>query len=166
MKIGIDIDDTLLSTTESFEMIKAKYNVNFNKKLKDNWTEEERKFIYNNYLEETLKNAKLKEGAKEVIHHLNELGYTLFIITARSNRHCKGIEEFTKDFFEKENMKIKEFYFDEVKKSDLAKRLNLDLMIDDNIYVHDNMQQDCVNCILFGDKIKNWEEVLDYIKRK
>ena len=37
-------------------------------------------------------------------------------------------------------------------------------MIDDSVYVYDNMKQEGIDCILFGDKIKKWDEVLKYIK--
>ena len=83
MTIGIDIDDTLVSTSESFDELVKKYNLDFQKKFKDTWTEEEKKFIFDNYLKETLMSAKLKENAKEVISYLNNLGYKLVIITAR-----------------------------------------------------------------------------------
>ncbi|MBQ9072752.1 MAG: HAD hydrolase-like protein [Bacilli bacterium] len=166
MIIGIDVDDTLVSTSESFELVKKKHNLNFNKKFKDKFSKDEWNFICKNYLEETLKGAKLKEDAKEVLNYLNSLGYKLVIITARSNKYCKNIEEFTIEFLKKENIKISEFYFGKHKKSDLAKRLNLYLMIDDSEFVYKNMKKDNIDCILFGDKIKNWKEVLEYIKRE
>lgn len=166
MVIGIDIDDTLVSSSESFDEVIKKYNVDFKKKFKDIWTDEEKKFIFSNYLEETLVNAKLKDDAKEVLDYLDSIGYKLIIITARNNGHCKNIEEFTIEFIKKENIKISEFYFGEFKKSDLAKKLNLDLMIDDSYYVYKNMKEENIDCVLFGDKIKTWKEVLEYIKDK
>ena len=66
----------------------------------------------------------------------------------------------------KEGLKISEIYFRQVEKSNLAKKINLDLMIDDNKIVYNNMKNENIDCILFGDKIKNWKEVLEYIKRK
>ena len=166
MIIGIDIDDTLVNSSESFEEVKKKYNADFNKTFKDKWTEKERKFVFKNYLKETLVNAKLKEGAKEILDYLNNLGYKLIIITARCDEHCEGIEDFTIEFMKKQNIKISEFYFGQYKKSNLAKRLNIDLMIDDSDYVYENMQKDNIDCILFGDKIKTWKEVLEYIESK
>ena len=166
MIIGIDVDDTLVNSSESFDKVIEKYNVNFNKKFKDTWTEEERNFIFSNYLEETLKSAELKEDAKEVLNYLDSKGYKLIIITARGNKHCKGIEEFTIDFFKKENIKISKFYFRQYKKSDLAKKLKIDLMIDDSNYVYNNMKEENIDCILFGDKIQSWKQVLEYIESK
>jgi len=166
MRIGIDIDDTLVSSSEAFELLKKKYNDSFNKKFKDNWTEEEKKYVYDNYLEETLKSAKLKEDAKNVLDYLNFLGHELYIITARGNKHCKNIEEFTLNFLKEENVKVSKIYFREHKKSDLAQKLKLDLMIDDSDYVYENMKKDNIECIHFGKKIKTWKEVLDYIVRR
>lgn len=166
MIIGIDIDDTLVSTSESFDRVIKKYNVNFNKKIKDEWAHEERDFIFGNYLEEILVNAPLKKGVKEVLDYLHNLGYKLIIITARSNNYCENIEEKTLEMIKRENLKISEFYFNQDKKSDLARKLKLDLMIDDSEYVYNNMKEDNIDCILFGDKIKNWDEVLEYIERR
>ena len=166
MKIGIDIDDTLVSSSEAFDEVIKKYNDNFKKKFKDRWSEEEKNFIFKNYLKETLMRAKIKDNAKETLDCLHNLGHELIIITARGNKHCEGIEKFTIDFIKKENLKISELYFNEYKKSDLAKRLNIDLMIDDSTYVYNNMKQENIDCILFGDKIKTWKEVLEYIKDK
>ena len=166
MVIGIDIDDTLVSSSESFDRLIKKYNINFSKKWNGEWTQEERDFIFGNYLEEVLFNAKIKKDAKKVLDNLTNKGYKLIIITARSNKYCKKIEEFTIEFIKKENLKISEIYFGKSKKSDLAKELKIDLMIDDNIYVYNNMKEENIDCILFGDKIKTWKEVLDYIERK
>lgn len=166
MKIGIDIDDTLVDTSASFDNLIKKYNISFNKKFKDNWTTEEKNFIFNNYLLEILTGAKIHEGAKEVLDYLYNKGYELIIITARSNKHCENIEKLTKDMIQKENIKISEFYFGRDKKSDIAKQLNLALMIDDSKYVCNNMEEENIDYILFGDKIKNWKEVLEYIESK
>ena len=138
MKIGIDIDDTLVSTSESFDEVVKKYNLDFKKKFKDTWTKEEKNFIFDNYLKEILMNAKLKENAKEVVNYLNDLGHKLVIITARGNKHCDGIEEFTKDFIELEKINISEIYFGEYKKSDLEYTIDNPSIasIDEKLIVH------------------------------
>lgn len=166
MIIGIDVDDTLVDSSESFELLKKKYNINFDKKFKEKFSRNEWKFICDNYLEEILKNAKLKKDVKEVLDYLVNKGYKLIIITARNNIYCKNIEEFTIDYLKRENLPISEFYFRKHKKSDIAKKLNLDLMIDDSEFIYNNMKKENIDCILFGDKIKTWKEVLEYIKRK
>jgi len=166
MRIGIDIDDTLVNTSESFDKVIKKYNLNFTKKYHDEWTKEECKFIFSNYLEEILFNAKIKSDAKDVLKYLKSKGNELIIITARSNNYCNSIEEETLNFINKEKLEIDQIYFNQNKKSDLAKILKIDLMIDDNYYVYNNMKKDGIECILFGDKIKTWKDVLEYIEKK
>lgn len=166
MIIGIDIDDTLVNTSQSFDNVIKKYNVNFNKRFKDDWTKEEFEFIFNNYLKEILLSAKLNEGAKEVIDYLNDKNYKLIVITARSNRYDVSIPEGTIKQLKNENINIAEFYFGEEEKSTLAKKLKIDLMIDDSYHIYENMKKENIDCILFGDKIKTWKEVLEYIKQK
>ena len=164
MRIGIDIDDTLVSTSESFDEVRKKYNINFSKNWKDEWTREEMNFTFNNYLEEILLGAKFKENSIEIVNYLHDLGHELIVITARSNNYCETIEQKTLEILQREGLKITEVYFEQNKKSDIAKQINIDLMIDDSRYVYDNMKKDGIDCILFGNKIKTWDEVLEYIK--
>ncbi len=163
MRIGIDIDDTLLDTSKSFDKVIKKYNVNFSKKLNEKWTVEESDFIYKNYLFEVLVNAKPKEKSQEVVKKLQEEGHKLYIITARGNVHCKNIEEETLKII-KNLYNIDEFYFGYFNKQDIANSLNLDLMIDDNISVYNSIKNVGIDCILFGDTIKTWDSVLKYIE--
>ena len=165
MRIGIDIDDTLVSTSDSFDAVRKKYNINFSKSWKDEWTKEEMNIIFSKYLEEILLGAKFKENSIKIVNQLYDLGHELIIITARRNKYCESIEEKTLDILQREGLKISKVYFGQSKKSDLAKRINIDLMIDDSRYVYDNMKKDDIDCILFGDKIKSWKEVFEYIKR-
>ena len=163
MKIGIDIDDTLTNTDLEFKKVMSKY-VNSDKGYKDKLTTLEYKiFLYN--IEEIMSKANLKEDAKDVLYELRNLGHKLYIITARSNKFSKNIEDITMNFIKKNNLKFDKIIFNQQKKSDIAKKLELDLMIDDNIDVYNNMKEENINCILFGDKIRTWKEVLDYIKR-
>lgn len=164
MRIGIDIDDTLVSTSESFDEVRKKYNINFSKNWKDEWTKEEMNFIFDKYLDKILLGAKFKENSIEVVNQLHDLGHEFIVITARSNNYCKTMKEKSLEILQREGLKISEVYFEQSKKSDLAKKLNIDLMIDDSRYVYDNMKKDGIDCILFGDRIKTWNEVLEYIK--
>lgn len=166
MRIGIDVDDTLTCTSESFNRVIKKYKVNFSKKFKDNWTKEEKEFIFKNYLKETLEGARFKKYAKEVLKKLSSMGHEIIIITARNEKHCEGVEKMTRDLMNQNNINISEYYFGEFTKSDIAKKINIDLMIDDNSNVCNNMQKEGIDCILFEGKIKNWNEVFEYINKK
>lgn len=165
MRIGIDIDETLVNTEDSFKRIVDKYNLNIKCKYRDIWTKDEFSILYP-YFTEMLGNVNLKANAKEVIKKLTNLGHELYIITARSNKYSARIEDVTLDMLDKNSIVVKKVYFGEDKKSTLAKKLKLDLMIDDSVEVYKNMKKEGIECILFGDKIRNWKEILEYINRK
>lgn len=166
MKIGIDIDETLTDTKKSFYEVLKKHQIKFDEEYNDWYKRETAQFIVNNYLEEIIENAKLKSHAKEILDKLYNLGYELIIITARSNRYSKNIIKITNNLIEENKLKISKIYFCQCNKSDIAKEIGIDLMIDDNIEVFHNMQKEKIDCILFGDKIKTWIEVFDYIMEK
>ena len=105
MIIGIDIDDTLVSSSETFDRLIKKYNIAFFKKWNDEWTQEERGFIFGNYLEEVLFNVEIKKDAKEVLDYLVNKGYKLIIITSRSNKYCNVLEQKTLDFIKESLVK-------------------------------------------------------------
>ena len=168
MRIGIDIDDTLVSTSQSFYRLVKKHNMEFNKRYNDfstTWTKEERDYIFDKFLYEILTGARFKRGAKKAISEISKK-HDLFIITARCNHYCDKIEDATNEFIEKNKLNIKKIYFGHDKKSGMAKRLNLDLMIDYSPSVYKNMKEANIDCILFGVRFKNWEEILKYIESK
>ncbi len=166
MRIGIDIDDTLTDTKASIDKVIKKYNINMKKRYNNKFTMEDINFIFGNYCDEIFSDAKIKKGAKEAISKLKNDGHELFIITARDNNYSNNTKKFTYNFIEENKLDITEIYFGQYKKSDLAKKLKINLMIDDNKNVCENMKKENIETILFGDKIKTWEEVLKYIERK
>ena len=166
MRIGIDVDETLTDTEISFNEVIKKHNINFNKKYSDKWSKKEADYILSNFCEEIIAGSKLKKGVERVIKKLKQEGHDLFIITARSNHYFKNIETITHSLMKENNLEFDGYYFNQNKKSDIAKELKIDLMIDDNINVYNNMKKENIDCILFGYKIKTWDEVLKYIERK
>ncbi len=166
MRIGIDIDNTLVSSNEYFEYIKKREKLNFKKNYTDGWTEDECKEILSKYGFEVIKNAKLKDKAIEVLNYLQSRGHKLFIITARNNKYVKNSVKLTKNYLKSYGLKLEGCYFDRANKSDIAKSLNIDLMIDDSKSVYREMKKNNIDCILFGDKIKTWEQVLDYVESR
>ncbi len=160
------MDETITCSNECFENLKRTRNINFSKRYVDKWTKEECEEFLSKYEKYIIKNAKLKEGVKSALKKLHKDGHYLVVITARNNKYFKDTEKLTLKMFEDNNMKFDEIYFDQKIKSDIAKRLNIDLMIDDSINVYNNMKKENIDCILFGHKIKTWKEILDYIESR
>ena len=163
MRIGIDVDETLVSSDEAFELVKKKYNIKFDKSFTQHWTKEECESILPLYGEEILKTSKFKDGAKEVLNYLSKSN-ELYVITARNNLYLKNAEEITKQTILDYGIKIDKFYFDQGNKADIAKKLKIDLMIDDSERIYNNMKSANIDCILF--KNKTWNDVLDYIESR
>ncbi len=166
MRIGIDIDNTLVASNEYFEYIKKRDKLNFNKSYTVGWTKDECLDILPKYAEELIRNVKFMDNARFVLEYLRKKGHKLIIITARDNSYFKKSIETTKEVFKEKGIIIDEFYFGREEKSDIAKQVKIDLMIDDSVDVYKNMKKENIDCILFGDKIKNWIEVLEYIESR
>lgn len=165
MRIGIDIDETITETKESFYKIIKKYNIDYKDEY-INWIHSDLYHEIVVHLDEMFIDLKLKEDVKEVLDYLSSEGHELIAITARSNYYSQNVIDITKKYILDNNLNISNIYFKQNKKSDIAKELKIDLMIDDSIDVYNNMKEEGIDCILFGDKIKTWKQVLEYIKAK
>ncbi len=165
MKIGIDFDDTIASTSEKVLEYLNKYGV----KQFQNF--EDKKKFYNKYIDDITKEIELIPHVKEVLDNLSE-NHELYIITARSNYYSNNLKKLTLEFINKNNLPIKEIYFDcfEQGKAYKCKELNIDLFIDDNINNCLEVKKLNIDVILFNNKydslksFDNWIDILKYIK--
>ena len=149
MNIGIDIDDTISDTYESMfnyaqkytiEDLKRSGKINKNEKLYThmyctslhNWTDEEDREFFNKYYEAILNEVKPKKYSVEVINKLKEEKNNIYIITARFNSDKFNVEETTKKWLEKYNIKYDKLFLNIENKAEIAKENNLDIFIDDS----------------------------------
>lgn len=153
MRIGIDIDDTVVNTTESFFSVMKKHNINeelYYRKFMD----PERLDFLHKYYDEIILNTNLKYNVVEVLNELNRLGHKIFVITARNYEFGKYSVSNVFDLIEKYKLPIEEVYYDEQEKYDAFKKLKLDLMIDDSEYVCDLLKKNNINYLMF-DSLSN-----------
>ena len=109
MRIGLDLDDTICSTSKAITKYAIKYceekyiNTDFL------WSDEENKNDFlNKYLEIIYLKARLKNNSKKVINELRKQGNQIFIITARSNRYInKNMVEFINEYFKRKTSKMR-----------------------------------------------------------
>ena len=188
MKIGIDIDGVILDYErilktygDLYDFIELKKDgiVNRNEhylRNRYNWTEEERMDFVNRYFLELSKITPLVQGAKTIINMLKKEGNELIIISARG-----GMIEEMKDValkkFEEENLTFNKYYWKQEDKLEVAKRENIDVMIDDSYDVCKKLSSNGIRTIYFRDKemklleqneylkeVSNWGEIYRYIK--
>ena len=189
MKIGIDIDGVILDYErilktygDLYDFIELKKDgiVNRNEhylRNRYNWTEEERMEFVNKYFLELSKITPLMPGAKTIISMLKKEGNELIIISARG-----GLIEEMKDValekFEEENLSFDKYYWKQDNKLEVAKRENIDIMIDDSYDVCKKLSANGIRTIYFRDKdmklleqneylkeVSNWGEIYRYIKK-
>ncbi len=189
MKIGIDIDGVILDYErilktygDLYDFIELKKDgiVNRNEhylRNRYNWTEEERMEFVNKYFLELSKITPLMPGAKTIISMLKKEGNELIIISARGGM-IEEMKDVALEKFEKENLSFDKYYWKQDNKLEVAKRENIDIMIDDSYDVCKKLSANGIRTIYFRDKdmklleqneylkeVSNWGEIYRYIKK-
>lgn len=189
MKIGIDIDGVILDYErilntygDLYDFIELKKDgiVNRNEhylRNRYNWTEEERMEFVNKYFLELSKITPLMPGAKTIISMLKKEGNELIIISARGGM-IEEMKDVALEKFEEENLSFDKYYWKQDNKLEVAKRENIDIMIDDSYDVCKKLSANGIRTIYFRDKdmklleqneylkeVSNWGEIYRYIKK-
>ena len=178
MKIGIDIDETLVDT----EILIKKYwkdyvskypNNNYNSSIPDN--------IYNgwddNYIttfwdlyRESLKYPPFKENAVEIIKKLKK-NNTLCIVTSREKHKYKDLVNNLDKWLKSNDIYMDKIYTDVRKKGIFSKENDIDLLIDDSIDHIQEADSLGIKTILFNNKkynvkyqTNNWLDLYEIIK--
>ena len=189
MKIGRDIDGVILDYErilktygDLYDFIELKKDgiVNRNEhylRNRYNWTEEERMEFVNKYFLELSKITPLMPGAKTIISMLKKEGNELIIISARGGM-IEEMKDVALEKFEEENLSFDKYYWKQDNKLEVAKRENIDVMIDDSYDVCKKLSANGIRTIYFRDKemklleqneylkeVSNWGEIYRYIKK-
>ena len=177
MRIGIDIDDTIVNTSEMcinyVKKLDKKYGENIKDIITDNIKNPVVTLFYDNYLYDVIAHAKLKEDAVKVINELyrdNEI----YFITARSERFIKDVDNMTKNLLDSYNIKYNKIITGAGKKAELCVENNIDLLIDDSIKHCTNLSNIGIDTLLFNSinnkdietnlkRVYNWNEVYYYV---
>lgn len=175
MKIGIDIDGVILDYErilktygDLYDFIELKKDgiVNRNEhylRNRYNWTEEERMEFVNKYFLELSKITPLMPGAKTIISMLKKEGNELIIISARGGM-IEEMKDVALEKFEEENLSFDKYYWKQDNKLEVAKRENIDIMIDDSYDVCKKLSANGIRTIYFRDKDMKLLEQNEYLK--
>lgn len=187
MRIGIDIDNTITTTTPKLKEYCKKYNdevVKRNLQMNEKgfatynlyeWTDEEEMDFCNKYLEEIIFNVDVKENAGEVIKKLKDEGNYIYIVTRRKRPQYSEPYLLTKEFLDKNGIVYDELIVECEDKYTFCVENKIDIMIDDEpqnikpiskiipVIVFEGAQNEV--CIGEGIiRINKWEEVYEIIK--
>ena len=180
MKIGLDLDNTISNTSEILHDRLKKYAVKLSISS-DIILEDEYRTLnfYKEYTEDIFDNVEVKENAKEVIDELKDNGHEIYIITARTTDFISeglSAKEMTFDWLKKHKIFVDDIITGVYGKSkaEVCKRLNIDLMVDDDPHNYQEITKEGIKCLLFDDKkeyeknediVTNWLEIKEFIER-
>lgn len=185
MRIGIDIDDTLIDSCEIVEEYAYKHSKeygdgsvilnNIDKILRGNFTEKEMTDFFNDYACEMGSKQKVKKNAKEIIDRLKDEENSIYIITARSDRFYKDVNKYVKEFLDENNIKYDKIITSCFYKVDVCKNEKIDIMFDDAIDICESLCNNGIDAVVFNSKlniskdtkckrVNSWDEVYNYIK--
>lgn len=170
MRIGIDIDNTICSTTKVANKI---YQKKYAGKNIYNLPKKDQYSFIQTYADDIFYNCPLEKNAKDVIYRLSK-NNKIYLITARKSNYVSNIENITVDYLWDNNIKYNSIYFGQDSKLDIYKDLKLDIMIDDDYDVYEELIKNNYNAVMYdsylnngkiGNKVKTWDEFEALIER-
>ena len=173
MRIGIDIDNTITHTRESVFKYKRRSRFKHNKGYYLDWDKKDQDEFLKEYVEDIQMNAKVKEGAPEVIEKLHNLGHKIILITYRNNILNDNLIDNTKKYLKKNNIYYDDILFNALEKGKICKYNKIDLLIDDSPVNIESVKNAGIKYLVYPmfynkklfPRVNNWYEVLDYIKK-
>lgn len=178
MKIGIDIDDTLASTSEILmDIIKKDKTVDWNNPLNNikdilrgNVQTEDAQKFFKSLKSDLADKVLIKDGAKEAIDKLVEAGHKIYIITARDESLIPNAFEISEKFLKDNEIKFEELYVGIYNKASFCFAHQIDVMIDDSLEICEDMVETSTKPLLFTsivnqdfetdvERVNSWKEI-------
>lgn len=164
MKIGIDIDDTLVNTRAVQKIYWKEY---ITKNPKEGYTEEIPNAInkfgdkyveefWDTYREKLSFSSTFKENAATILHKLKEKGFILCVVTARPDDKYTDLEKRLANWFSGNDIPIDIIYTNVKNKGQFCKDKHIDVLIDDGLNHITSAQENNVEAILFNN-ISNYK---------
>lgn len=192
MNIGIDIDDTISNTFETFLPYMKKFvEQDLNRKLDLNLSsrtdyyniiekyglnEEEARGFWEKYYIPMLENVNPKISAVEVINTLKEKGNRIILITARVDDEIVDAKAITEKWLDENKINYDKLIINSHDKLEIAKQEKIDIFIDDSIRNCEMVSSGNIKTYMFStqnnnyyeneniEKIVSWDEFYEKIK--
>ncbi|MDY5873978.1 MAG: hypothetical protein SPK36_04250 [Bacilli bacterium] len=187
MKIGIDIDDTVMNTFDVIEEAARYFDKYFleNKGYQDKskydfherfyWTSEEKKAFFNYFRKNKFYlKAKPKGDALYYLEKLYNEGYEIYFLTRRKKDEKLDILSITKNDLISKGFKFTDCYIGLSKKGEACKSLGIDVFIDDAVIQIEDVNNYGIKTILIdnwynkeykGLRAKNFQEIYNIIRK-
>ena len=184
MRLGIDVDDTIVKTWESFMPILSEtYNIPLDKLKKSEPYYDAVKEIVTmeEYVDMVRKSGhlskelELRPFVKEVLTKLKEEGNSIVFITARDDMYDNPYL-ITKEYLDRNNIPYDKIIVNANNKGKVCKEENIDLFIDDNVKNCQSVYEEKIPVVMMetifnrNDKnfihMKDWNQVYDYINNR
>lgn len=149
MNIGIDIDDTISNTFETFlpylekfvcQDLNRKLDLNLSSRIdyyniveKYGLSEEEARVFWTKYYVLMLENVKPKENAVEIINKIKENGNKIVLITARIDDEIVDARAITEKWLEVNKINYDKLIINSHNKLEIANEEKIDIFIDDSV---------------------------------
>ena len=149
MNIGIDIDDTISNTFETFlpymkkfveQDLNRKLNLNLSSKIdyyniteKYGLSETETRTFWESYYIPMLESVKPKDSAVDVINFLKDNGNRIVLITARIDDEIVDARAITEKWLEVNKINYDKLIINSHNKLEIAKEEKIDIFVDDSI---------------------------------
>lgn len=164
MNIGIDIDDTITYTYETFlPMFAIRYGMNIEKLFQQNPSYKTLSKIVPDYTDFARDNftamtklLKLRENVVDVLNKLREEGHKIILITARSDSEYGDPYAVVADFLENNGVPYDKIVVNSKNKGKTCLEEKIDLFIDDSV-------MNCRSAIKYG--IPTYQFVSKYIPK-
>ncbi len=192
MNIGIDIDDTISNTFETFlpymqkfvcQDLNRKLDLNLSSRTdyynimeKYNLSEDEARTFWVNYYVQILENVRPRESAVEVINSLKEKGNKIILITARFDDGIVNVKAITEKWLEVNKINYDKLIINSHNKLETAKEEKIDIFIDDSIRNCEMVSSGNIKSYMFStqnnnyyeneniEKVISWNELYEKIK--
>lgn len=180
MKIGIDIDDTLINTKEQQIIYWKEYISKYPKEgyteelptTINDWDDEYINRFWDLYRTHFAFEPTFKKDVAKVLHKLKEEGDILCIITARRERNCPDIKNKIRNWLKENDIPIKTIYTDINNKGLCCRKKKIDVFIDDDIKNITSANNCNIKTIMFnknpnynGLQADNWIDVYNILKK-
>lgn len=187
MRIGIDIDDTVLDTVDIVIESALEYDSKFlrNEGFKDKnaypfkdlfyWSDSEIKEFIEYYKKNKIYKKALPK--KDAIYYINKLyneGNEIYFITHRQASKYLDIQKETEEELTNKGFKYTKVFTNVNNKGIVANILKLDIFIDDSMYQINKVNEQNIKTILFktrynkkynGLQMDNWQDIYNEIER-